>query len=101
MTYQVLLSPEAELDLEDAYNWYEEQNTGFGSEFIRVVDASLSAIQRQPFAYAVVFQKGRQVRRKLIRKFPYSLFYCVEDENIAIVACFHVKRDPQAWQNRL
>ncbi|MBP0017073.1 MAG: type II toxin-antitoxin system RelE/ParE family toxin [Cyanobacteria bacterium SBLK] len=101
MTYQVLLSPEAEIDLEDAYNWYEEQNAGLGSEFIRVIDASLSAIQRNPFAYALVFQQERQVRRKLIRKFPYSVFYCVEDAIIVIVACFHVKRDPQEWQKRL
>ena len=56
MAYQVLILPEAEQDLEDAYNWYEEQNTGLGSEFIRVVDASLSTIQRNPFASAVVYQ---------------------------------------------
>ncbi|NEP61285.1 MAG: type II toxin-antitoxin system RelE/ParE family toxin [Symploca sp. SIO2G7] len=98
MAYQVLVLPEAEQDLEDAYNWYEEQNTGLGSEFIRVVDASFSTIQRNPFASAVVYQ---QVRRKLIRKFPYSLLYIVRDEIIVIVACFHVKRDPQQWQRHL
>ncbi|NER49043.1 MAG: type II toxin-antitoxin system RelE/ParE family toxin [Symploca sp. SIO1B1] len=62
MAYQVLILPEAEQDLEEAYNWYEEKNTGLGSEFIRVVDASLSTIQRNPFASAVVY---KQVRRKL------------------------------------
>ncbi len=98
MAYQVFISPEAELDLEEAYNWYEAQDTGLGSEFIRVVDASLFAIQRNPLAYTLVYKK---IRRKLIRKFPYGLFYLVKDEMIVIVACFHVKRDPQQWKRRL
>ena len=42
MSYRLLIKPEAELDLEDTYNWYEKQNRGLGSEFIRVVDASPS-----------------------------------------------------------
>ena len=98
MNYQVFISQEAELDLEDAYNWYESQNTGLGSEFIRAIDASLSIIQRNPFAYACIY---RQARRKLIRKFPYGLFYVIKDEMIVVVACFHVKRDPKQWKKRL
>ena len=82
MSYQVLISPEAELHLEDAYHWYESQNKGLGSEFIRVVDASLFAIQRNPLAYASVY---REVRKKLIRKFPYGLFYIVQDKSDRII----------------
>ena len=98
MPYPVFISPEAELDLEDIYNWYEAQNTGLGSEFIRVIDASLSTIQRNPLAYTKIDQ---EVRKKLIRKFPYILFYVVIDKMIIIIACFHVKRDPQQWKRRL
>ncbi|BAZ28548.1 plasmid stabilization system protein [Cylindrospermum sp. NIES-4074] len=76
MTYKVLITPEAELDLEDAYNWYEQQIMGLGSEFIRVVDASFSAIQRNLFACPNIHQ---QVRKKLIRKFPYGLLYIIDD----------------------
>lgn len=42
----------------------------------------------------------RQVRRALIRRFPYSVMYVVEEDVITIIACFHVKRDPKKWQNR-
>ena len=55
MTYQVFISPEAEFDLEDNYKYYESQNTGLGSEFIRAIDANLSIIQRKPLAYACLF----------------------------------------------
>ena len=98
MTYQVLIQPEAELDLQEAFNWYEANNRGLGSEFVRTIDASLAEIQRNPFGCPVVH---RELRRKLIRRFPYGIFYLVESETIQIIACFHVKRDPRQWKRRL
>ncbi|GAX34353.1 type II toxin-antitoxin system RelE/ParE family toxin [Nodularia sp. NIES-3585] len=98
MNYKILITPEAELDLEDAYNWYKQQMIGLGSEFIRVVDASFSTIQRNPFACPIVHE---QIRKKLIRKFPYGLFYIIINEIISIIGCFYVKRDPQQWERRL
>ena len=96
--YKILLQQEAELDLQEAFNWYEASSRGLGSEFIRIIDASLSEIQRNPFAYPVVY---RELQRKLIRRFPYGIFYLIESETIYIIACFHVKRDPQHWRRRL
>jgi plasmid stabilization system protein ParE len=29
-----------------------------------------------------------------MRKFPYALFYLIEEESVVVVACFHAKRDP-------
>ena len=98
MNYKILIRPEAEYDLEEIYQWYEENSRGLGSVFIRVVDASLAVIQRSPGAYPIVYKK---IRRKLMRRFPYGIFYVLESETIYIVACFHVKRDPQQWQKRL
>lgn len=98
MNYRILIQPEAEFDLQEAFDWYEENNSGLGSEFIRAVDASLAKIQRNPFAYPTVY---REIRRKLIRKFPYGILYLIESETIYIIACFHIKRDPQKWQTRL
>ena len=51
MSYRLLIRPEAELDIEEAFLWYEERSRGLGSEFIRAVDASLSEIQRHPLAH--------------------------------------------------
>lgn len=69
-----------------------------GSEFIRKVDQSLSSIQKNPFGYTLIHQN---VRRKLLSRFPYGLFYIVEDNLIFVVACFHVKQDPKQWQKRI
>ncbi|WP_017302406.1 type II toxin-antitoxin system RelE/ParE family toxin [Nodosilinea nodulosa] len=98
MSYRLIIRPEAELDIQDAFEWYEAQTPGLGSEFIRAVDASLSGIGRNPFGYPKIYQ---QARRALLRRFPYGLLFVVEQELIAVVACFHGKRSPKSWQDRL
>lgn len=95
--YQLIVSPEAELDIQNGFEWYEQYSPGLGSEFVRAVDSSFALIGRNPLAYPIVY---RQVRRLLIRRFPYGVMYIVEEDVITIIACFHVKRDPQQWQDR-
>ncbi|MFQ4141676.1 type II toxin-antitoxin system RelE/ParE family toxin [Chlorogloeopsis sp. ULAP02] len=97
MNYKLLIRPEAELDIEEAYEWYEEGNPGLGYEFIRAVDACLASVGRNPLPYPVVNQ---EVRRALIRRFPYGVFYFLQEDIITVIGCFHVKRDPQQWQNQ-
>jgi plasmid stabilization system protein ParE len=97
MSYQLIISPEAEFDIQDAFEWYEQRSLGLGSEFVRAVDSCFSLIGRNPLAYPVVY---RQVRRVLIRRFPYALMYVLEEDVITRITCFHVKRDPKQWQNR-
>jgi plasmid stabilization system protein ParE len=74
------------------------KNKGLGFEFLRAADAALSAVQRNPFAYQVVYGEARRV---LLRKFPYAIFYLVEDNRIVIIAFFHLKRDPIDWLSRV
>ncbi|MBN3905920.1 MAG: type II toxin-antitoxin system RelE/ParE family toxin [Nostoc sp. NMS1] len=97
MIYQLIISREAELDIQDGFEWYEQRSSGLGSEFVRAVDSSLALIGRNPLAYPQVY---RQVRRVLIRRFPYGVMYILSQDVITIIACFHVKRDPKQWQDR-
>lgn len=98
MNYEVLIRPEAEADIGEAYHWYEEQNEGLGEEFLRAIDACLAAVQRVPMAYSPIH---KHVRRALLRRFPYGLFYFIEADRIIILGCFHVRRNPKQWQERL
>ncbi|MDQ3815460.1 MAG: type II toxin-antitoxin system RelE/ParE family toxin [Armatimonadota bacterium] len=108
MRRKLLIRPEAEADIVTAHNWYKLQAEGLGTEFLRAVDACLSAIERNPLAYPLIH---KQVRRSLIRKFPYAIFYLIEIEEdedlsqpvekIVVLACFHAKRDPKQWQKRV
>jgi hypothetical protein len=51
--YKIKIAEEAELDLEDAYNWYEKQVNQLGSDFIRAVDKNLAIIQKKPFCLSI------------------------------------------------
>jgi plasmid stabilization system protein ParE len=60
MKYNLIIQPEAEYDIQDAFEWYESQNPGLGSEFIRAVDACLSGIARNPLANPRHPQTGKK-----------------------------------------
>jgi plasmid stabilization system protein ParE len=97
MTYRIIVRPEAAREVQEAFDWYDVRSEGLGLEFLRAADASLAGVQRNPLAFPKVH---KEVRRVLIRKFPYTLFYIVEEESIVVVACFHAKRDPIDWLRR-
>jgi plasmid stabilization system protein ParE len=98
MTFKVVLRPEAEREIQEAFDWYEKRNEGLGLEFLRAADACLSGVRRNPEGYQVTQEN---VRRALLRKFPYALFYLIHKETIVVIACFHIKRSPVDWQRRI
>jgi plasmid stabilization system protein ParE len=97
MTPRLFLRDEAQADIEAAAQWYEERRLGLGFEFTRVVRAALAMIERDP----VRFPSARaEVRRALVRRFPYAVYFIVEASAIVVIACLHVRRDPTVWQSR-
>jgi len=98
MTYQVIVRPEAAREIQEAFDWYEERSEGLGLEFLRAADVCLSSVRRNPESYPIIHG---QVRRALLRRFPYALFYLVQEDAVVVVACFHIKRSPADWQRRV
>lgn len=97
MSYQVHLRSAAASDLSEAATWYEEQVVGLGKDFLNQVEETLTAIQTNPLQYPVVH---KQVHRALIRRFPFSVFYLIEDDAIIVIAILHASRHPQKWKTR-
>jgi len=97
MSRKLIIRPEAEADLTEAFEWYESRVTGLGLEFIRTVDSLFNALIRNPQAYPVVYKSAR---RALTRKFPYEVFFIADVASVVILAVFHAKRNPQLWQKR-
>jgi plasmid stabilization system protein ParE len=76
-----IFRPAAAADVEDAYRWYEGKRTGLGDEFLAEVSNVIESLVAYPERSPVV---RRQTRRVNLRRFPYSIFYrIVEDEVIA------------------
>jgi plasmid stabilization system protein ParE len=91
------LTPEAELDVEGAYRWYQAQEPGLAADFLGAVDTCIALIRRHPEAYQLV---DRSMRRALLRRFPYAVFYEVGSSEIVVYAVFHGARNPRAWKRR-
>ena len=97
MIDRILIRPDAELDIEEAYVWYEKQREGLGVDFLLCVEEGLSKIEHNTEMYPVMH---KNVRRLLIRRFPYGIFYFTESNKIVVLAVFHAHRDPKQWKRR-
>ena len=98
MTRPIVFRPEVEAELAEAVDWYEMRGQGLGAELLRSLDAVIAQVQRRPTLYPIVFGSAR---RAVLRRFPYSVIYIVQDDEILIAACIHSKRDPIRWQKRI
>jgi len=97
MSLRVIVRAEAEQDILRAYAWYEEQVRGLGSDFVTALDETLSLVAREP----EIFQRvHRTVRRALLHRFPYGVFYVVESRRVVVLAVMHTARHPSKWTKR-
>ncbi len=98
MSRRLIVRPEAEAELAEAFDWYEDRVSGLGSDFLLCVDAVLNAVLRDPQHYP---RTHRVVRRALTRRFPYEVFFVEDDERVVVLSIFHARRNPKRWQERI
>jgi len=98
VSYPLIIRPEAEADMAQGFDWYEERRAGLGEEFLQEIRARLSLIEENPLRHATVYKTARQT---LVRRFPYKVFYVFEEDRIEVLAVAHAKRDPKFWQKRI
>jgi len=95
--YSVIFTQAARAELIEAQDWYEGEATGVGPRFCQAIDALAKRMSENPRQFPIVF---KNVRRALLRRFPYSLFFVIEGNDLTVIACFHASRDPSHWQKR-
>ena len=97
MNYVLVFRPEVRKELDEAYSWYESQELGLGDDFLEQVEETLDRICQMPEAYPAVY---RDVRRSVMRRFPYIIYYRIVSSRVIITAVFHGHRNPKARQTR-
>jgi toxin ParE1/3/4 len=97
MTWRLIVRPEAEKDIAEAFEWYERQRKGLGDDFLLRVESTFDTLFHDPFAYAPIY---KETRRKLLRRFPYGVFYIINSDRIIVLAVIHAKRHPLSWKSR-
>ena len=96
MNYKLILRQDAEKDLAQAYKWYNENVPGLGSDFLAVVERALESIHDNPLRFPVIY---RNVRRALVKRFPFGIFFVTEEERVVVLAVMHTARDPAKWRH--
>jgi toxin ParE1/3/4 len=85
----VIIRKSAEIEILEAFVWYEDQEKNLGVKFLSSIDDALMAITKNPGAYQIIH---KNLHRFLLRKFPYAIYYLIEENKIILLACFHQKR---------
>lgn len=88
----------AQIELDEAFAWYEAQHKGLGNKLINEIQATINRICLQPNSYVKI---STDVQRALVKRFPYGVLfgYDAADESIVIVAIAHLHRKPLYWLN--
>ncbi|KAA3614766.1 MAG: type II toxin-antitoxin system RelE/ParE family toxin [Calditrichaeota bacterium] len=98
MKYKLIISPEAEQDIKEAFYWYEENRKGLGHDFLLQVNGGLKFIERSPKVFK---EEYKGTRKHVIKRFPYKIIYIVQDNLINILAVIHGSRNPKYTSSRI
>jgi toxin ParE1/3/4 len=94
----LIVTPAARAEIVDALEWYESQQEGLGHRFLRELEIGVGRVASNPAQFPHVFD---DIRRARLNKFPYALFFRIEQESVVEIACFHASRNPRHWQHRV
>jgi hypothetical protein len=87
-------------ELYEAIAFYDIQRQGLGQEFAKEVQDTIERAKQNPEAWATI-SSSKRAHRCLTNRFPYGIIYQIRQDTLLIVAVWHLRRRPQAWQNRL
>lgn len=96
MSSSIHWRPVARREFDEAVDWYD-QKANLGTAFISEIEIALQGIVATPRRHALV---SDDVRRALVHRFPYSIFYRVTASGIEVLGVIHHRRDPTVWKNR-
>jgi len=97
VTLPVVWTPESDADLGEARAWYNNIRPELGEHFALAVEATVEVIAENPLQFPVAY---RSRRRAGVRRFPYGIFFEIQEHRIVVIACFHGRRNPRRWQLR-
>jgi plasmid stabilization system protein ParE len=94
MTLPVVFRRRFQHDLDAAFDWYEQRRSGLGEEFLFSVQSTLRSIEQFPEMFVSVH---RDVRRAVVSRFPFAVFYLLESRHVVVLRVLHTARDPKLW----
>lgn len=98
MPPRLIVRKKAESDIDAAFAWYEFREPGLGLRSLQEVDTAFDTIEAQPRLFASIHH---DVRRALLKKFPFGVYYVHREAAVVVIAVMHAARHPNSWQRRV
>jgi len=95
MSDSLIIRKAAELQIVEAYQWYEKRRADLGDDFLQAIGESLDTIEANPQAFQL---KYKSIRAIYTKRFPYGIFYLIDKEKIIVFAVFHLSQNPGRWK---
>ena len=89
--------PEALQEYSEAVKYYAERDVNLAQRFINSIEEAVFKIREFPNRYPTIED---DIRRCLVKKFPYALLYMINRDSIVILALMHCNRKPGYWKSR-
>lgn len=94
---QIQFHSDAEAELVEAALFYENKVNGLGKSFVTDLQNAVAFIQIHPESPP---RLGQFLRKFILKRFPYSIIYQHDEQDIFILAIAHNKRRPGYWKLR-
>lgn len=95
--FKLLILDEAIDEIQEAIDWYEEQQAGIGKKFYTAINDQVKLLKRTPF-FGIRYDQVRCIK---VRRFPYLIHYRVDEatQSITVIGVLHTSLDPdQYWK---
>lgn len=92
------ISDEAEIDFDKSYEFYFEDSPKVADTYFRIINLGFENIKQNPNSFSIVH---KDVRKYVVKKFPFVIYYRIIDLKIQVIAIFHTSRNPEIWNERI
>jgi plasmid stabilization system protein ParE len=99
VSFRIQIREEGLADMDEAAAWYEEQQAGLGSDFVRAIRTAVNSLPANP-PDPSTSQSPFQCPVVSAPRFPYRIFYQVRGDLITVFAVIHAARHDRHWQQR-
>ncbi len=98
--FDVVLTRDAQLDLNEIFAWYEEQKEGLGFDFINGFELVVDKLSMNPYYASFILDDARGVS---LKKFPYEVIYRANEakQQVRLIAVIHQHRNPEWFKMRI
>lgn len=97
MEYTLTIHSLAAEDILEIARWYDLQLAGLGNRFGQQLEIAFTAIQKNPTAHN---KATGEIRKAFLKKFPYIIFFEIQETNILICSVIHSRRTPSLMKGR-